>query len=94
MLLTYMNNMNLSHSADPVVFYQVKLKTWLKPACPAKGASLNSEISRLARLARANNEGADQTAPMRGCFALCFSHPTTSRFLACRLIFLNVLPRS
>ena len=67
-----MNNMNLSHSADSVVFYQVKLKTWLKSACPATGASLNSKISRLARLARANYEGADQTAPMRCCFAICF----------------------
>ena len=28
-----------------------------------------SEISRLARLARTNNEGADHTALMRGCFA-------------------------
>ena len=74
--------MNLSHSADSVVFYQVKLKSWLKSVCPAAGASLNSEISRLARLDRANNEGTDQTAPMRGCFALCFSHLTTSRFLA------------
>ena len=44
------------------------------PACPATGA----------RLARAHNEGADQTAPMRGCL----SHLTTSCFLACRLIFL------
>ena len=77
-----MNNMNLSHSADSVVFYQVKLKSWLKPACPATRASLNSEILRLARLDRANNEGADQTAPMQGCFALCFWHLTTSRFLA------------
>ena len=86
--------MNRSHSADSVVFYRVKLKSWLNPACPATGASLNSEISRLARLARANNEGADQTAQMRGCFALCFLHPTTSRFLACRVIFLYMLPRS
>ena len=86
--------MNLSHSADSVVFYQLKLKTWLKPAYPATGSSLNSEMSRLARLARSNNEGADQTAPMRGCFELCFSHPTTSRFLACRLIILYMLPRS
>ena len=62
--------MSLSHSADSVVFYLAKLKTWLKPACPATGTSFYSEISRLARLARANNEGADQTAPMRGCFAL------------------------
>ena len=76
-----MNNINLSHSADSVVFYQVKLKSWLIPACPATGASLNSKISRLARLDRANNEGADQTAPMGGSFALCFSHPTTSHFL-------------
>ena len=59
--------MSLSHSADSVVFYLAKLKTWLKPACTATGTSLNSEISRLARLARANNEGADQTAPMCGC---------------------------
>ena len=86
--------MSLSHSADTVVFYLAKLKTWLKPACPATGTSLNREISRLTRLARANNEGADQTAPMRGCFALCYSHPTTSRFLVCRLIFLYMLPRS
>ena len=73
--------MNISHSAGSVVFYQVKLKSWPKPECPATGASLNSEVSRLTRLDRANNEGADQTAPMRGCFALCFSHLATSRFL-------------
>ena len=35
---------------------------------------------------RENNEGADQTARMRGCFA--------PSFLACRLIFLYMLPRS
>ena len=89
-----MNNMNLSHSADSLVFYQVKLKSWLKPACPAKGASLNSEISCLACLDRANNEGVDQTAPMRGCFALCCPHLTTSHFLARRVIFFYMLPRS
>ena len=61
--------MNLAHSADSVVFYQVKLKQ----ACPATGANWNSEISRLAHLARANNEGADRTAPTRGCFALFFA---------------------
>ena len=81
-------NMNLAHSADSalgdsVVFYQVKLK----PACPATGATCNynSEMPRLARLVGANNEGPDQTAPMRGCYAhLFFSHPTTSFFfLAC-----------
>ena len=47
----------------------------LKPACPATGANKSSEISRLARLARANNEGADKT--VFGCEAvmrLCFSH--------------------
>ena len=34
-LSTLINYMNLSHSADSVVFYQAKLK----PACPATGAN-------------------------------------------------------
>ena len=44
----------------------------LKPAFPATGANKSSEISRLARLARANNEGADKTIRMRGCYAPLF----------------------
>ena len=48
----------------------------LKPACPATGANKISEISRLASLAWANNEGADKTIPMRGCYApLFFAFP-------------------
>ena len=44
----------------------------IKPACPATGANKSSEISRLARLAGANNEGADKTIRMRGCYAPLF----------------------
>ena len=48
----------------------------LKQACPATGANKSSEISRLARLARANNEGAYKTILMRGCYApLVFAFP-------------------
>ena len=39
-------------------------------------------MSPLARLAGANNEGADQTAPMRGCYASLFFASNNIGFLS------------
>ena len=83
-----MNNMNILHSADSVVVYQVKLK----PACPATGTSYKSEISGLAILAIEISRERITNALIRlgrceAVLPICFSHPTTSCFLACRLIF-------
>ena len=44
---------------------------------------LSEVLSRLACLARTNNECADQIAPMQGCF----SHPTTWSFLVMKVHF-------
>ena len=83
-----MINMNILHSAGSVVVYQVKLK----PACPATGTSYKSEISGLASLAIKFSREQIMNALNRlgrceAVFPICFSHPTTSFFIACRLIF-------
>ena len=83
-----MNSMNILHSADSVVVYQVKLK----PACPATGTSYKSEISGLAFLAIKFSRERITNALIRlgrceAVLPICSSYPTTSCFLACRFIF-------
>ena len=90
-----MNNMNILHCAGSVVVYQVKLK----PACPATGTSYKSEISGLASLAIKLSKERITNALIRLGFCeavllISFPHPTSSCFLACGLIFINMLPRS
>ena len=83
-----MNDMNILHSVGSVVVYQVKLK----PACPATGTIYKSEISGLASIAIEFSRERITNALIRlgrreAVLPIFFSHPTTSCFLACRLIF-------
>ena len=71
--------MNILHSADSAVFYQVKLK----PACPATGTSYKNEISGLATLAIefSRERITNSLIRLRRCEAvlrICFSRPRTS----------------